>query len=101
MVASQAISPKRPCLEYYPGYWWDGMRSDVRRQCRSYLTCATRKGHLQPIRGTNPNVPAEVLDLPTTGKTSPVTKKMKPWDRYGACVPMDSTGACFNCQGFL
>lgn len=25
-------------------YWWRGMRADVRRHCRSCLTCATRKG---------------------------------------------------------
>ena len=37
-------------------YYWHGMRSDVRRYCRSCLTCASRKGNgrrvhppLQPI----------------------------------------------------
>ena len=25
-------------------YWWKGMRADVRKYCRSCLTCATRKG---------------------------------------------------------
>ena len=32
-------------------YWWDGIRRDVRRHCRSCLTCATRKG---PGRATRP-----------------------------------------------
>ena len=31
-------------------YWWKGMQADVRRHCRSYLTCVTRKGTGRPSR---------------------------------------------------
>ena len=54
-------------------YWWDKMRSDVRKHCRSCLTCATRKGpgraprpKLQPIPigGSFHRVGVDVLELP-------------------------------------
>ena len=56
-------------------YWWKGMRADVRRHCRSCLTCATRKGTgrasrlpLQPIvvRGPFHRMGVDVLQLPLT-----------------------------------
>ncbi len=54
-------------------YWWDNMRSDVRKHCRSCLTCASRKGpgrapspKLQPIPVGGPfhRVGVDVLQLP-------------------------------------
>ena len=54
-------------------YWWDKMRSDVRKHCRSCLTCASRKGpgralrpKLQPIPVGGPfhRVGVDVLQLP-------------------------------------
>ena len=56
-------------------YWWDGMRADIRRYCRSCLICATRKGTgratrppLQPISVGGPfhRVGVDVLQLPKT-----------------------------------
>ena len=56
-------------------YWWDGMRADIRRYCRSCLVCATRKGTgrasrppLQPIPVGGPfhRVGVDVLQLPKT-----------------------------------
>ena len=56
-------------------YWWKGMRSDVRHHCRSWLTCATRKGTgrpsrppLKPIEVGGPfhQVGVDVLQLPLT-----------------------------------
>ena len=56
-------------------YWWDGMRADIRRYCRSCLICATRKGTgratrppLQPIPVGGPfhRVGVDVLQLPKT-----------------------------------
>ena len=55
-------------------YWWDGMRADVRRYCRS-LICATRKGTgrasrppLQPIPVSGPvhRVGVDIVQLPQT-----------------------------------
>ena len=31
-------------------YWWRGMRSDVRRFCRSCISCASRKGPGRAVR---------------------------------------------------
>ena len=54
-------------------YWWDKMRSDVRKHCRSCLTCVSRKGpgraprpKLQPIPVGGPfhRVGVDVLQLP-------------------------------------
>ena len=54
-------------------YWWDKMRSDVRKHCRSCLTCASCKGpgraprpKLQPIPVGGPfhRVSVDVLKLP-------------------------------------
>ena len=54
-------------------YWWDKMRSDVHKHCRSCLTCASRKGpgraprpKLQPIPVGGPfhRVGVDVLQLP-------------------------------------
>ena len=56
-------------------YWWQGMRSDVRKYCRSCLTCATRRGvgrathpPLQPIPVGGPFhcVGVDILKLPLT-----------------------------------
>ena len=56
-------------------YWWKGMHADVKRHCRSCLTCATRKGTgrafkppLQPIPVGGPfhRVGVDVLQLPLT-----------------------------------
>ena len=56
-------------------YYWQGMRSDVRRYCRSCLTCASRKGNgrrvhppLQPIPVGGPfyRVGVDILKLPQT-----------------------------------
>ena len=56
-------------------YWWDGMRADIRRYCRSCLICATRKGTgrasrppLQPIPVGGPfhRIGVDVLQLPKT-----------------------------------
>ena len=56
-------------------YWWSGMRSDVRKHCRSCLSCAARKGTgrasrplLQPIPVGGPfhRVGVDVLQLPLT-----------------------------------
>ena len=56
-------------------YWWPGMRSDVRKHCRSCLTCATRRGvgrathpPLQPIPVGGPFhcVGVDILKLPLT-----------------------------------
>ena len=56
-------------------YWWPGMRGEVRKHCRSCLTCATRKGTgratrppLQPIPVGGPfhTVGVDILKLPQT-----------------------------------
>ena len=56
-------------------YWWQGMRSAVRRHCRSCLTCATRRGTgrrvhppMQPIPVGGPfhRVGVDILKLPQT-----------------------------------
>ncbi len=58
-------------------YWWDGMRSDVRRTCRSCLPCATRKGpgrHVRPplkpipVGGPFARVGVDALQLTPTQK---------------------------------
>ena len=56
-------------------YWWQGMRSDIRKQCHSCLPCATRRGvgcathpPLQPIPVGGPFhcVGVDILKLPLT-----------------------------------
>ena len=56
-------------------YWWKGMRSDVRRYCRSCLVCASRKGPGRrqcaelcpiPVGGPFHTVGVDVLQLPRT-----------------------------------
>ena len=56
-------------------YWWQGMRSDVRKHCRSCLPCATRRGvgrathpPLQPIPVGGPFhcIGVDILKLPLT-----------------------------------
>ena len=56
-------------------YWWQGLRRDVRKHCRSCLICATRKGvgkathpPLQPIPVGGPFhcVGVDILKLPLT-----------------------------------
>ena len=60
-------------------YWWDGMRNDVRRQCRSCMTCVSRAGAgrksrppLKPIPVGGPfhRVGVDVLTLPQTAQGS-------------------------------
>ena len=55
--------------------WWQGMKADVRRHCRSCLVCASRKGvrktfkpPLQPIPVGGPfhRVAVDILKLPLT-----------------------------------
>ena len=55
--------------------WWKGLRGDVKRFCRSCLTCSTRKGrqrtfrpYLQPISVGGPfhRVAVDILQLPLT-----------------------------------
>ena len=56
-------------------FWWRGMRADVRRFCRGYLNCVSRRGPgqalhppLQPIPVVKPfhRVAVDVLQLPLT-----------------------------------
>ena len=56
-------------------YWWNRMHADIRQQCRTCLTCASRKGpgrsvhpFLQPILVGGPfhRVGVDVLQLPLT-----------------------------------
>ena len=54
-------------------YWWDKIRSDVCKHCRSCLTCASRKGpgrapcprlQLIPVGGPFHRVGVDILQLP-------------------------------------
>ena len=56
-------------------YWWPGMRVAVRKYCRSFLVCASRKGQtqtlkppVQPLSVSGPfdRVGVDVLQLPLT-----------------------------------
>ena len=57
------------------GYWWQGMRRDVRKHCRACLTCATRRGTSRashpplqsiPVGGPFHCVGVDILKLPLT-----------------------------------
>lgn len=69
------LAEKRVYDRLRRGYWWQGMRRDVRKHCRSCLTCATRRGvgrashpPLQPIPVGGPFhcVGVDILKLPLT-----------------------------------
>ena len=69
------LGEKRVYDRLHRSYWWQGMRSDVRKHCRSCLTCATRRGvghathpPLQPIPVGGPFhcVGVDILKVPLT-----------------------------------
>ena len=77
MDALVDTSPNAESTSSYEGryYWWDKIRSDVRRYCRACLVCASRidqgcalKPQLQPILIDGPfhRVGVDVLQLPLT-----------------------------------
>ena len=69
------LGEKRVYDRLHRSYWWQGMRSDVRKHCRSCLPCATRRGvgrathpPLQPIPVGGPFhcIGVDILKLPLT-----------------------------------
>ena len=69
------LAEKRVYDRLRRAYWWQGMRTDVRKHCRSCLACATRRGTgrascppLQPIPVGGPfhTVGVDILKLPQT-----------------------------------
>ena len=69
------LSEKRVYNRLRRDYWWPGMRGEIRKHCRSCLTCATRKGTgratrppLQPIPVGGPfhTIGVDILKLPQT-----------------------------------
>ena len=69
------LAEKRVYDRLRRGYWWQGMRRDVRKHCCACLSCATRRGAgrashppLQPIPVGGPFhcVGVDVLKLPLT-----------------------------------
>ena len=70
----------------YKRYWWDGMKSDVRRQCRSCVTCCSRTGSprkskppLKPIHCSGRTVPqswSRRVDVASNTTRKPIRRSL-------------------------